>query len=282
MRELARMRLRRTRDMKDTLATLRAAADGGGDQRGGRLDEAEGDRRQLTADLELLQLQLDEALAECVLLADRTGQPERVVALRALLEDTTALESEREATPPPRVEAAKVVLQSVSPPVTHTAPTAATAATATTASLSKPSLLSAGGPTRAELEQSLAVKAGELAAAEAELESALADDNYEAAEQLDPRIEALKNELVVLNEAIANAPAPEAVSVDETVSQSLLSTVDAVVDAAVDVEDENTVESADESRAVTVSPLLNDGDDAIVAPIDDGQTDEGVTDDLTE
>lgn len=190
VRELALIRHRRTLEMKETLASLREAAAHDGEQ-GGRLEEAEEDRKALTADLELLDLQVEEGLAECVLLAGRCGQPERVVAIKAIVNDQQALleaKSAAPARPPARVDV-----------VAATSPVSVAIAPADQA----PVVLDSGVPLAAQLSSAET----ELEALKDQHAAAMAEDDFELAEQLDPKIERLAAKCDALRAALASQPA---------------------------------------------------------------------------
>ncbi len=82
LRLLLSIKLRLSKELRDSAA---AASGGGGVGGGDEPPAAEHERRQLIGDLALVELQIEDSLSECVVLAERCGQPDRVDEIRQII-----------------------------------------------------------------------------------------------------------------------------------------------------------------------------------------------------
>jgi hypothetical protein len=198
LRLLLSIKLRITKEIREHAAVMRSMAD---DSR--KVDETESDRKQLVGDLSLVELHIEESLSECVVLADRCGQPERVEEIREIVAEAKADEAAsaaavatssrpstvspravRAATPPPP----RVAEEEEEPEpeeVKEEAPVEAAVEAAAVEATPELPVIDSGAADQVALQKELEKLTGEW-------EQALEEENYELAEGLDAQIAALK------------------------------------------------------------------------------------------
>ncbi len=213
LRLLLSIKLRINKELKEQAAQLRAAAD---DAR--KVDETEGDRKQLAGDLSLIELQIEDSLSECVVLANRCGQLERVDEIKQIIAEAQADEGSSSAGPASRGPSASPRPTKYAPPVeeavvvevvkeedeavaeenvaplpdaTEVPPT--DASVETRAEPGKQDVDEEAAAEKAAVEREALEK--ELQRVTAEWGQALEEDNYEQAESLDQQMATLKAKL---------------------------------------------------------------------------------------
>jgi hypothetical protein len=200
LRLLLSIKLRITKEIREHAAVMRSMAD---DSR--KVDETESDRKQLVGDLSLVELHIEESLSECVVLADRCRQPERVEEIREIVAEAKADEAAsaaavtassrpstasprpvRAATPPPPPPVAEEEEEVPEPEeVKEEAPVEAAAVESAAEATTEPPVADSGAADQTALQKELEKLTGEW-------EQALEEENYELAEGLDAQIAALK------------------------------------------------------------------------------------------
>jgi len=157
-----------------------------------QLDAAEAERKALAGDLELLELQVGEALAECDLLAERCGMQstyERLKQLANGVEDDDEEDDKKVIVEEKEEKEEKDVVNVVEEEedvVEHPIADSGVGGDVDTTSL------------QSRLEKAKS----DLTELEAEFEQALEDEEYELAEKLDPRVEDLKEKVKRLQEEV--------------------------------------------------------------------------------
>jgi predicted regulator of amino acid metabolism with ACT domain len=153
---------------------------------------AEHERKQLMGDLALVELQIEDSLSECVVLAERCGQPERVEEIRQIIGEE---ESKRHDLPapsprkPPAIVAVSPVPVRVAEPVAEESPEVEEEEQHQEDEAEKDEK----GEEKVEVDK-VALEA-KLKETTTLWEAALEEDNYEEAERLDAEMQTIKAKL---------------------------------------------------------------------------------------